>query len=42
VVEVDDLGGGGEAVGGEVPDPGGAVAEDDELGEACRGAKVAR
>ena len=33
VVEVDDLGGGGEQLIGEVPDPHGAVAEDDELAD---------
>ena len=31
VVEVDDLGRFGEALVGEVPDPAGAVADDDEL-----------
>ena len=33
VVEVDDLGGGGEQLIGEVPDPDRAVAEDDELAD---------
>ena len=36
VVEVHDLGGFGEALLGEVPDPAGAVAEDDELADARR------
>ena len=33
VVEVDDLGGGGEQLIGDVPDPHRAVAEDDELAD---------
>ena len=33
VVEVDDLGGGGEQLVGEVPDPDRPVAEDDELAD---------
>jgi hypothetical protein len=33
VIEVDDLGGGREEIG-EVPDPGRAVADDDELADA--------
>ncbi len=33
VEQVDDAGGGGEALVGEVPDPAGAVAEDDELAD---------
>jgi hypothetical protein len=33
VEHVDDLGGLGEVLGGEVPDPGGAVAQDGELAD---------
>jgi hypothetical protein len=33
VVEVDDLGGFGELAAGDVPDPGGTVAEDGELAD---------
>jgi len=33
VVEVDDLGRGGQQLVGEVPDSGGAVAEEDELAD---------
>ena len=32
VVEVDDFDGAGELLGGQIPDPGGAVAEDDPAG----------
>ena len=38
VVEVDDLGGLGELVRGDAPDPGGAVAEDGELADVVRAA----
>ena len=38
VVEADDLGGPGELRGGDVPDPGGAVAEDGELADVVRAA----
>src|ERR1019366_5327470 len=36
--EADDLGGPGELRGGDVPDPGGAVAEDGELADVVRAA----
>jgi hypothetical protein len=43
VVEVDDAGGLGEGGGGEVPDPGGAVAQDGELADvACSAADAFR
>ena len=35
VIEIDDLGRFGEFRGGDVPDPGGAVAEDGELPDAA-------
>ena len=38
VEQVDDLGGLGELGGGDVPDPGGAVAEDGELADVVRAA----
>ena len=38
VVEVHDLGGLGELGGGDVPDPGGAVADDGELADVVRAA----
>jgi len=38
VAEADDLGGLGELRGGDVPDPGGAVAEDGELADVVRAA----
>ena len=38
VVEIDDLGGGGELAASDVPDPGGAVAEDGELADVVRAA----
>ena len=38
VVEVDDAGGLGERGGGEVPDPGGAVADEGELPDVVRAA----
>ncbi len=38
--QVDDLGGGREALVGEVPDPAGAVAEDDELADVFGAAAV--
>ena len=38
VVEVDDVRGLGEGGGGEVPDPGGAVADDGELADVVRAA----
>jgi hypothetical protein len=44
VEQVHDLGGFGELAAGDVPDPGGAVAEDGELADVVRaaGSKVAR
>src|SRR5258708_1238559 len=42
MVEVHDAGGLGERGGGEVPDPGGAVADDGELAEVVRAAADAR
>jgi hypothetical protein len=38
MVEVHDAGGLGERGGGEVPDPGGAVADDGELADVVRAA----